>query len=123
MAAGSGWRIEKWAWIGMRLGGLFLVLLLAAHVLIQYIPAGAQPLPGFGELQARWAHPGWRALDGVLLVLVGAHAGNGLRQVVRGRKHGRRAGYWLFAALAVAWLVVMALGIAAIARGGLFILR
>ncbi len=114
----SGPRFEKWSWLGMRLSGLFFIFILAAHVFIQYIPVGAKPLPVAEDLQMRWVNPGWKMLDGLLLVLSTVHTAGGIRQVALGRTYNKRNRQRLFALLGLSWLAVMALGILALSAGG-----
>jgi succinate dehydrogenase / fumarate reductase membrane anchor subunit len=103
-------------WLLMRYSGIALIPLAWIHVLIQDVLVGVHRID-LDYVALRWATLGWRVYDLALLAFAFAHGMNGLRQVLEDyitRDQSRRLARWgLFAA----WLVVTAIGAAAIVGG------
>jgi succinate dehydrogenase / fumarate reductase membrane anchor subunit len=103
-------------WLLMRYSGIALIPLAWIHVLIQDVLVGVHRI-NIDYVALRWATLGWRVYDMALLGFAFAHGMNGLRQVLEDyitRDRPRRLVRWgLFAA----WLVVTAIGAAAIVGG------
>ncbi len=106
---------EMTAWKWMRYSGLLLIPLAWGHVLLQDVLVGVDNID-LNYVAMRWAFIGWRIYDFFLLVFALAHGINGLRQVVLdfvSRKNIR----WVNQSSFVYWLVMVLLGIAALAGG------
>jgi succinate dehydrogenase / fumarate reductase membrane anchor subunit len=103
-------------WLLMRYSGIALIPLAWIHVLIQDVLVGVHRID-MDYVALRWATLGWRVYDMALLGFAFAHGMNGLRQVLEDyitRDRPRRLVRWgLFAA----WLVITAIGAAAIIGG------
>jgi succinate dehydrogenase / fumarate reductase membrane anchor subunit len=103
-------------WLLMRYSGIALIPLAWIHVLLQDVLVGVHRID-LDYVGLRWATLGWRVYDMALLAFAFAHGMNGLRQVLEDyipRDRPRRLVRWgLFAA----WLVITAIGAAAIVGG------
>ena len=108
--------IEKFSWIWMRLSALLLIPLVWIHSIIQSLIVGGQNL-SLEYVQMRWAILGWRVYDIFLLGFAFSHGILGLRQVlfdyIKPDKW-RKAANW---ALLAFWLLITAIGAAAIIGG------
>jgi len=83
---------EAQSWLFMRLSGLVLVFLALAHFAITHVINDVVETD-YEFVADRWANPGWRVFDWVLLALALAHGVNGARWVIDDyvRRPGRRA--------------------------------
>ena len=100
----------------MRYSGLLLIPLAWIHVAIQDVLVGVHAI-NLDYVAFRWASLGWRVYDFALLAFAFAHGVNGLRQVLFdyvGSERTRRILSW---ALLIFWLVISAIGAAAIVGG------
>jgi succinate dehydrogenase / fumarate reductase membrane anchor subunit len=103
-------------WLLMRYSGIALIPLAWIHVLIQDVLVGVHRID-LDYVALRWATLGWRVYDMALLGFAFAHGMNGLRQVLEDyvtHDRPRRLVRW---GLFIAWLVITAIGTAAIVGG------
>jgi len=107
---------ESIAWKWMRYSGLLLIPLAWGHVLIQDVLVGVHRID-LDYVALRWATLGWRIYDFLLLAFAFAHGVNGLRQVlqdfIKSDVRMRTVAWFLL----VFWLVISAIGAAAIIGG------
>ncbi len=107
---------ETIAWAFMRYSGVLLIPLVWIHVIIQDVLVGVHAID-LDYVALRWATLGWRVYDILLLAFAFAHGMNGLRTVLRDYIHKpstRRAADWL---VLIVWLIITAIGAAAIIGG------
>ncbi len=107
---------ETIAWAFMRYSGVLLIPLVWIHVILQDVLVGVHAID-LDYVALRWATLGWRVYDILLLAFAFAHGMNGLRTVLRDYIHkptSRRAADWL---ILIAWLIITAIGAAAIIGG------
>ncbi len=112
----TGRTFEARAWLFMRYSGILLIPLVWIHVLIQDVLVGVHKID-LDYVALRWATLGWRVYDIFLLAFTFAHGMNGLRNVLLdyvSRPSKVRLLNW---ALLLVWLIVTAIGAAAIIGG------
>lgn len=108
--------LETLAWLFMRYSGVLLIPLVWVHVLIQDVLVGVHAID-LDYVAMRWATLGWRVYDIALLAFTFAHGMNGLRTVLHDYIHRPAHRRRIDAALLAAWLVISAIGAAAIIGG------
>ncbi|MGH2461244.1 MAG: succinate dehydrogenase hydrophobic membrane anchor subunit [Chloroflexota bacterium] len=77
----SGGSFELYAWLFMRVSGVFLLFLVFGHVLIVHVINDISSV-NYLFVAHRWASPFWRTYDWLMLVLALAHGANGLKIVI-----------------------------------------
>jgi succinate dehydrogenase / fumarate reductase membrane anchor subunit len=107
---------ESRAWLFMRYSGVLLIPLVWVHVLIQDVLVGVHAID-LDYVAMRWATLGWRLYDVALLAFTFAHGMNGLRTVLHDYIHRPSHHRHIDALLLAAWLLISAIGAAAIVGG------
>ena len=110
----STWEGRAWVW--MRYSGIALIPLAWIHVLIQDVLVGVHAID-LDYVAMRWATLGWRIYDIALLAFAFAHGMNGLRNILSDYVHAPGARRLVNALLLAGWLVISAIGAAAIVGG------
>ena len=102
--------IELYAWIFMRISGIFLVVLVLGHLFIMNILDGGVQRINFAFVAGRWSSPFWQFWDLSMLWLAEIHGTNGLRTVINdyARRDGTR--FWLKVLLYTSAVLILALG-------------
>ena len=77
---------ESYAFLFMRLSGVFLLLLAVGHMMIQHVLRDVHSLT-LQVVQDVWRSWGWRAYDLLLLIFAIVHGFNGVRQVLQDYIH------------------------------------
>lgn len=77
----SGGNFELYAWLFMRVSGVFLLFLVFGHVLIVHVINDISTV-NYLFVAHRWASPFWRTYDWLMLVLALTHGANGLKIVI-----------------------------------------
>ncbi len=79
---------ELWSWLFMRISGVFLLVLILAHLAIMHV---FQPIESvtFAFVSVRWSIPVWRWYDLTMLILALLHGLNGARVVSDDLIHSR----------------------------------
>ena len=101
---------EMYAWVFMRVSGLFLVVLVLGHLLIMNILDGGVQRINFGFVAGRWASPFWQTWDLLQLWLAMLHGTNGMRTVVNDYAQRDSTRFWLKMLLYSASFLVLVLG-------------
>jgi succinate dehydrogenase / fumarate reductase membrane anchor subunit len=107
---------ETYAWLFMRYSAVLLIPLVWIHVLINDVLVGVHAID-LDYVAMRWAFLGWRIYDISLLAFAFAHGVNGLRTVSRDYIHNQQWRKALDWGLLLMWLVISAIGAAAIVGG------
>jgi succinate dehydrogenase / fumarate reductase, membrane anchor subunit len=107
---------ELVAWRWMRYSGILLIPLVWFHTILQDVIIGVHAID-LDYVAQRWAYTSWRVYDAALLGFAFAHGMNGLRQVLFDFFHTPKARRNLSWGLLLLWLVVTAIGAAAIVGG------
>lgn len=107
---------DTWAWLFMRYSAVLLIPLVWIHVLINDVLVGVHAID-LSYVAQRWALWGWRTYDILLLAFTFAHGVNGLRTVTRDYLHKLSHRKVLDWGLFVLWLLISAIGAAAIIGG------
>lgn len=108
--------LETIAWRWMRLSGFLLIPLVWIHVLIQDVLVGVHRID-LNFIAARWANLGWRVFDIFLLGFAFAHGMYGVRQVAFDYVQNPRTRKIISAVIFFFWLVITAIGAAALIAG------
>jgi succinate dehydrogenase / fumarate reductase membrane anchor subunit len=101
---------EMYAWVFMRVSGLFLVVLVLGHLLIMNILDGGVQRINFGFVAGRWASPFWQTWDLLQLWLAMLHGTNGMRTVVNDYAQRDSTRFWLKMLLYTSSFLVLVLG-------------
>ena len=88
---------ELYAWLFMRVSGVFLVVLVFGHLFVNLVA---------GE----WANPFWQVWDLLMLWLAMIHGTNGLRTVINDYAERDQSRFWLKMLLYVAPVTTILLG-------------
>jgi succinate dehydrogenase / fumarate reductase membrane anchor subunit len=107
---------ETTAWLLMRYSGILLIPLVWVHVVIQDVLVGVHAI-NLDYVALRWATLGWRIYDIALLAFTFAHGMNGLRNVLNDYVRKPRTRRAMDGLLLLGWLVISAIGAAAIVGG------
>ena len=70
---------EMFAWLGMRLSGVLLVVLIFGHLFVNLMVGEGIHAIDFGFVGGKWANPFWQVWDLLLLWLAMLHGANGNR--------------------------------------------
>ena len=101
---------ELFAWLFMRISGVFLVILIFGHLIVNlWMGEGVQGLD-FGFVAGKWANPFWQVWDLLMLWLGMIHGANGVRTIISDYARGPRMRLFLMACLWVASVVTIVLG-------------
>jgi succinate dehydrogenase / fumarate reductase membrane anchor subunit len=74
--------VELYAWLFMRISGIFLVVLVLGHLFIMNILDGGVQRINWAFVAGRWASPFWQLWDLLMLWLAMIHGSNGLRTII-----------------------------------------
>ena len=106
--AGGG-NFELYSWFYMRVSGVFLILLVFAHVVIMHLINDVSAI-NYAFVAARWASPFWRTYDWLMLVLALSHGLNGLKIIVDDYVHRPGLHVLAYAALASFGIIFVIVG-------------
>ena len=99
------------SWIWQRISGLGLVVILFIHLGVGHLT----PL-SYEAIRERLSSPGWKLLDGFLLLLAVSHALNGLWQIGQDYISNERAKHILKVFLWSLGMVLMGIGLGVLFR-------
>ena len=77
-----GPNVEKWGWIGMRVSGVLLVVLIFGHLFVNLMVGDGIEAVDFAFVAGKFASPFWQWWDVLMLWLALIHGGNGMRTIV-----------------------------------------
>ena len=106
----SGTNFEMYAWVFMRVSGLFLVVLVLGHLLIMNILDGGVQRINFAFVAGRWSSPFWQTWDLLQLWLAMLHGTNGMRTIVNDYAQRDGTRFWLKMLLYTSSFLVLVLG-------------
>ena len=86
---------EMFAWLGMRLSGVLLVVLIFGHLFVNLMVGEGIHAIDFGFVGGKWANPFWQVWDLLLLWLAMLHGTNGIRVVIDDYAEKDRVRVWL----------------------------
>ncbi len=75
-------KFERWGWLYMRISGMFLLVLIFGHLIINLVMNGGITQISFAFVAGKWADPFWKIWDGLMLWLALIHGTNGMRTIV-----------------------------------------
>ncbi|HVM28831.1 MAG TPA: succinate dehydrogenase hydrophobic membrane anchor subunit [Mycobacteriales bacterium] len=101
---------EMYAWVFMRVSGLFLVVLVLGHLLIMNILDGGVQRINFAFVAGRWASPFWQTWDLLQLWLAMLHGTNGMRTIVNDYAQRDGTRFWLKMLLYTSSFLILVLG-------------
>jgi succinate dehydrogenase / fumarate reductase, membrane anchor subunit len=107
---GSKTNFEMYAWVFMRVSGLFLVVLVLGHLLIMNILDGGVQRINFAFVAGRWASPFWQTWDLLQLWLAMLHGTNGMRTIVNDYAQRDGTRFWLKMLLYTSSFLILVLG-------------
>ncbi len=77
-----GPNLEKWGWVGMRVSGVLLVVLIFGHLFVNLMVGDGIEAIDFAFVAGKFASPFWQWWDVLMLWLALIHGGNGMRTIV-----------------------------------------
>ena len=98
------------AWLGMRLSGVLLVVLIFGHLFVNLMVGEGIHAIDFGFVGGKWANPFWQVWDLLLLWLAMLHGTNGIRVVIDDYAEKDRVRVWLKIILFLASAFVLLVG-------------
>ena len=101
---------ELYAWVFMRVSGLFLVVLVLGHLLIMNILDGGVQRINFAFVAGRWASPFWQTWDLLQLWLAMLHGTNGMRTIINDYAQRDGTRFWLKMLLYTSSFLILVLG-------------
>jgi succinate dehydrogenase / fumarate reductase, membrane anchor subunit len=101
---------EMYAWVFMRVSGLFLVVLVLGHLLIMNILDGGVQRINFAFVAGRWASPFWQTWDLLQLWLAMLHGTNGMRTIINDYAQRDGTRFWLKMLLYTSSFLILVLG-------------
>ena len=107
---GSRGNFELYAWLFMRISGLFLVVLVLGHLFIMNILDGGVQRINFAFVAGRWSSPFWQTWDLLMLWLAQLHGANGMRTIINDYTRRDTTRFWLKMLLYAASGLVLFLG-------------
>lgn len=107
---------ETIAWLFMRYSAVLLIPLAFGHIILQDVIVGVHNID-IDYVAMRWDLLAWRIYDAALLAFAFAHGMNGLRQVLSDYIKNERVFSLVSWVLLIGWLVISAMGAAAIIGG------
>ena len=99
---------EMFAWLGMRLSGVVLVVLIFGHLFSNLMVGDGIHAIDFGFVGGKWANPFWQVWDLLLLWLAMLHGANGIRVIID--DYADRLRVWLKVILFAACAFVLLIG-------------
>ena len=105
---------ERNAWLFMRFSGVALVLLTFGHLTVGLMIGDGVHRIDWAYVAERWQSPFWATWDLIMLWLAQLHGANGVRTVIADYARKDATRFWLNAVLAVATVLILALGTYAI---------
>ncbi len=105
----SGFNLEKYGWMYMRLSGVLLIILIFGHLFANLMVGDGIHAINFAFVAGKWADPFWQVWDVTMLVLALIHGTNGMRTLVNDyaeREWIRRTLVWLLWITCVTLIVV-----------------
>ena len=108
-----GGGFELYSWFFMRVSGVLLVGFVLIHLAIMHLINNVDVID-FNFVAARWANPGWRLYDMLLLTVALAHGANGLRIIMDDYIHLKLWRTMAISALYTVTFIVYAIGLLAI---------
>ena len=75
-------KFERWGWLYMRISGMFLLVLIFGHLIINLVMNGGITQISFAFVAGKWADPFWKIWDSLMLWLALSHGTNGMRTIV-----------------------------------------
>ncbi|MFD3706353.1 succinate dehydrogenase hydrophobic membrane anchor subunit [Nocardia sp. NPDC058658] len=106
----SNGNFEKYAWLFMRISGLFLIILVLGHMFIMLMIDGGVNRLNFAFVAGRWSSPFWQFWDLSMLWLAQLHGGNGLRVIIDDYSRKDSTRFWLKVILVVSMVLVVSVG-------------
>lgn len=73
---------ELYAWLFMRVSGVFLVVLVFGHLFVNLVAGEGISAIDFAFVSGKWANPFWQVWDLLMLWLAMIHGANGMRTIV-----------------------------------------
>ena len=101
---------EMFAWLGMRLSGVVLVVLIFGHLFSNLMVGDGIHAIDFGFVGGKWANPFWQVWDLLLLWLAMLHGANGIRVIIDDYAEKDRLRVWLKVILFAACAFVLLVG-------------
>ncbi len=102
---------ELYAWFFMRLSGLILLGMAVFHLIyMQFIIPGGVTHIDYDIIVTRWANPGWRLFDLLLLLFALTHGVNGLRRLLEKKVYNASRRGVTKAVLFFAWFLLLVMG-------------
>lgn len=77
----SGFNLEKWGWMYMRVSGVLLVVLIFGHLFVNLMLGEGIHALDFAFVAGKYATPFWQIWDTLMLWLALIHGANGMRTV------------------------------------------
>jgi succinate dehydrogenase / fumarate reductase membrane anchor subunit len=75
-------KLDRLAWLFMRVSGFFLVFLIFTHLIVNVMQDGGVHAIDFAFVAGKLANPMWQWFDVTLLWLAVLHGTNGMRTIV-----------------------------------------
>jgi succinate dehydrogenase / fumarate reductase, membrane anchor subunit len=107
---GGGLNTELYAWLFMRVSGVFLVVLVFGHLFVNLVAGEGITAIDFAFVAGKWASPFWQVWDLLMLWLAMLHGTNGLRTVINDYAERDQTRFWLKMLLFVASVTTILLG-------------
>ena len=101
---------ELYAWLFMRVSGVFLVVLVFGHLFVNLVAGEGISAIDFAFVSGKWANPFWQVWDLLMLWLAMIHGSNGLRTVINDYAERDQTRFWLKMLLYVASVTTILLG-------------
>jgi succinate dehydrogenase / fumarate reductase, membrane anchor subunit len=101
---------ELYAWLFMRVSGVFLVVLVFGHLFVNLVAGEGISAVDFAFVSGKWANPFWQVWDLLMLWLAMVHGTNGLRTVINDYAERDQTRFWLKMLLYVASVTTILLG-------------
>ena len=77
----SGFNLEKWGWMYMRISGVLLVVLIFGHLFVNLMVGTGIHGVDFAFVAGKYATPFWQVWDVLMLWLALIHGANGMRTI------------------------------------------
>lgn len=101
---------ELYSWVFMRVSGVFLIILIFGHLIVNLVLGDGIAAIDFGFVAGKLAHPFWQVWDLLMLWLAMIHGANGIRTIINDYAERDRTRMALKIALYSAFVVVVTLG-------------
>lgn len=103
-------KLDRAAWIFMRVSGFFLVALIFTHLIVNVLQDGGVHAIDFAFVAGKLADPMWQWFDVTLLWLALIHGTNGMRVVIEDYVYRTGLKRFLLGALYVSTVALLVLG-------------